>query len=58
MKRLFTLLCARAYCDFSTSVGVLWCSRMTRDELASDGINGAGDTREIGTDTHSQSGTN
>jgi hypothetical protein len=21
---------------------VLWCSRMTRDELASDGINGAG----------------
>jgi hypothetical protein len=30
---------------------------MTRDELASDGINGAGDTEEIGTDTHSQSST-
>jgi hypothetical protein len=38
--------------------GLLWCSRMTRDELASDGINSAGDTREIGTDTHSQSSTN
>jgi hypothetical protein len=31
---------------------------MARDELASDGINRAGDTKEIGTDTHSQCNTN
>jgi hypothetical protein len=50
-----------AHCSmtsFESSFNILWCSRMTRDELASDGINSAGDTREIGTDTHSQSSTN
>jgi hypothetical protein len=31
---------------------------MTRDELALDGINRAGDTEEIGTDTHSQCSNN
>jgi hypothetical protein len=31
---------------------------MARDELASDGINRAGGTEEIGTDTHSRCSTN
>jgi hypothetical protein len=30
---------------------------MARDELASDGINRAGDTEEMGTDTHSRCST-
>jgi hypothetical protein len=37
---------------------ILWCSRMARDELAPDGIHRAGDTKEIGTDIHSQCSTN
>jgi hypothetical protein len=37
---------------------ILWCSRMARDELASDEINRARDTKEMRTDTHSQCSTN